>query len=194
MGERLTGSENIHGPSAPARRDLSSGTDALRAAICEAAPAVRRFLFAMCCNWHEAEDLTQEALLKAWARRQSFDGRASAGTWIFSIARNHWLDRLRRRSRRAEQSITAARQTEVQTSCPAATLARRELAAAIERALAKLPDEQRQALALRESEGLTFSQIAALLDVPTATVKSRVRYALVKLADELKAFRPELKQ
>ena len=59
-------------------------------------------------------------------------------------------------------------------------------------ALGTLPAAQREALALRESEGLTFRQIADLLKVPAATVKSRVRYALIKLADELKAFRPEL--
>ena len=65
---------------------------------------------------------------------------------------------------------------------------RAELASAVKRALARLPDEQREALALRESEGLTFDQIGQLLGVPTATVKSRVRYALLKLADDLRPY------
>ena len=58
-------------------------------------------------------------------------------------------------------------------------------------AMTSLPPEQREALAMRESDGLTFIEIARLLDLPVATVKSRVRYALTKLANELRAFAPE---
>ena len=78
-------------------------------------------------------------------------------------------------------------------SDPLETMARGELAAAVKQALTALPPDQREALALRESEGLTFVQIAAMLDVPAATVKSRVRYALMKLAEQLKPFAPESK-
>ena len=67
-----------------------------------------------------------------------------------------------------------------------------ELTEAIESALEKLPLPQREALELRESEGLSFSRIAELLQVPIPTVKSRVRYALQRLADELKPFYKEL--
>jgi RNA polymerase sigma-70 factor (ECF subfamily) len=61
----------------------------------------------------------------------------------------------------------------------------------MELALARLPGVQREVLAMRESDGLTFSEIARLLELPVATVKSRVRYALTKLANELRAFAPE---
>jgi RNA polymerase sigma-70 factor (ECF subfamily) len=70
--------------------------------------------------------------------------------------------------------------------------ARGEMAAVLQAAVALMPDEQREALSLRESEGLTFAQIAGLLGVPCATVKSRVRYALLKLADAHQRFRQEL--
>ena len=68
-----------------------------------------------------------------------------------------------------------------------------ELAEAIDLALDQLPDAQREALMLRESGGFTFAQIAETLDLPLATVKSRVRYALMKLSEQLKPFREELK-
>ena len=78
------------------------------------------------------------------------------------------------------------------TPSPPVIAERGELGAVVRRAMDKLPAEQREALAMRESEGLTFRQIGQTLGVPTATVKSRVRYALMKLADELEPFRREL--
>ena len=165
----------------------------MRAAFVNAAPAVRRYLFGMCGRWHEAEDIAQEALLKAWARRESFDGRADPRTWIFTIARNHWLDRLRRRRvRPREEHMDDQLATAGDVPGPSVIAERGELGEVVRRAVHKLPAEQREALAMRESEGLTFRQIGQALGVPTATVKSRVRYALMKLADELEPFRREL--
>jgi len=176
----------------PARVGARAG-EALRAALGASGPAVRRYLFGMCGDWDAAEDLAQEALLRAWRRRDSFDGRAEATTWIFAIARNHWLDRLRRaRARPREEPMSTEPAAPDDRPGPPDAARRRELADAIRRALAVLPDAQREALALRESEGLTFRQIGEMLGVPTATVKSRVRYALVRLADELKPFAQEL--
>ena len=76
---------------------------------------------------------------------------------------------------------------------PSAIAERGELGDVVRRAVQKLPAEQREALAMRESEGLTFREIAGMLGVPLATAKSRVHYALVKLADELAPFRQELR-
>jgi RNA polymerase sigma factor (sigma-70 family) len=72
---------------------------------------------------------------------------------------------------------------------PVEQLQRQELASVLAAAMHALPDPQREALALRESDGLTFGQIASVLDLPVTTVKSRVRYALAKLADELRSYR-----
>lgn len=185
---------NCRADAAAGAAQAAPPEEALRAALGEAAPAVRRYLFGMCGDWHEAEDLAQDVLLRAWAGRAGFDGRARVGTWVFTIARNAWRDRLRRRKTRPETQVTDDAMnclSPIQT--PAAAAARNELADAVARAMDLLPAEQREALALRESRGLKFAEIAAMLGVPVATVKSRVRYALGKLADELTAlgFGPE---
>ena len=104
-----------HGPdkalvSARARGQVRA-KGSVRAAVAEAGPAVRRYLFALGATWDEAEDLAQGALLKAWRARAGFDGRADVRTWIFSIARNHWRDEIRRRGAdRTEQGTTGQEQ------------------------------------------------------------------------------------
>ena len=87
-----------------------------------------------------------------------------------------------------DQSFAAPAATEG----PPAAARRGELADAVARARDRLPPGQREAVALRESEGLTFREVAVTLGVPLATAKSRVRYALLKLAEELEPFRQEL--
>jgi len=163
----------------------------VRAAIAAAAAPVRRFLFGMCGDWDEAADLAQGALLKAWEKRDRFDGRCAVRTWVFTIARNHWRDRLRRK-RSAPRSETMDEGKFVRDRSARDPVAHRELTEAVQRALETLPEPQREVLALRESEGLTFVQVAELLAIPVSTAKSRTRYALLKLADELKDFRSEL--
>ena len=168
------------------------GAESLRLAIAEAFAPVRRYMYIQCGTWHEAEDVAQEALLRAWRSRDSFDGRADPRTWIFTIARNHWRDRLRRkRSRPQVRPMTEAMELPGPGPTPHAAAARSELNEALRLAVAALPAEQREALALREGEGLKFRQVAAVLEISVATAKSRVRYALLKLADELESFRDQ---
>lgn len=176
---------------ASSAHDGECAAQELRLALVECAAAVRRFLFAMCGDWHLAEDLAQEAMLKAWANRQKFAGRCSVRTWVFSIARNHWLDALRRR-RAAPREETMNENLMASSQAPAERMWRSELAGAVRLAMDKLPADQREALALRESEGLSFKDVAEILDIPVATAKSRVRYALLKLADELRPLQSEM--
>ncbi len=167
----------------------------LRTAIEAMAAPARRFLFGMCGSWDQAEDMVQEAMLKAWSRRESFDGRSDARTWLFAIVRNHWLDCLRKKMSRTAQSaqpLETAQPLADRHAGPPGQLLQRELAHAVQAAMATLPDEQREALALRESDGLSFAQIAQMLGLPVPTVKSRVRYALLKLADQLQPYRESL--
>ena len=152
-------------------------------------------MFAMCRNWHIAEEISQQALLKAWEKRKNYAGRSSVKTWLFTIAKNTWRDRLRRKKTAPALSTLPPEETTAEIAPgPGETACSAEFRSALEKALKLLPDEQREALALRECGTITFQQISEILDIPVATVKSRVRYALLKLADELKEFKDELEK
>lgn len=165
----------------------------LRAAIQDACQPIRWYLLGMCGNWHEADEVAQQALAKAWARREQFDGRSDAKTWLFAIARNHWLDELRKRKRApTHEPMDTVHDNLAVTDDPAAGLERAELIQAIAHAMDSLPPEQREAVSLRESGALTFAQIAETLGVPVPTVKSRVRAGLAGLAEKLRPYHREL--
>jgi len=176
--------------SAPPAPTVGRGDDpALRAAIETSAVFIRRYLFGLCGDWHQAEDLAQEAMLKAWSRRESFGGKSDARTWLFSIARNHWLDRLRQKKAAAMETVIHDTLAGDGRDEPSRAAADAELRRAVERAMSQLPPEQRDALAMRESDGLSFAQIAEVTQTPVTTVKSRVRYGLLKLAELLREYR-----
>lgn len=165
----------------------------LRAELCGCAVGLRQYLYGMCGDADLAGDLSQEALLKAWRAKGSFAGNSSVKTWLFSIARNVWVDDLRRRQ--TAGTSEGMEQLEHQASSSASPLAQAgqsELRQHLRQAMDKLPVDQREALALRQSQGMKFHEVAALLGVPVATVKSRVRYALLKLADELERYRNDI--
>jgi RNA polymerase sigma-70 factor (ECF subfamily) len=187
--------EDPHGP----RGQEAIADASLRAELCGCALGVRQYLLGMCGDADRAMDLSQEALLKAWRARAGFAGNSSVKTWLFSIARNVWLDYLRRKSlaKTAGTSFCekGMEQLEQQASAsvgPLAAAGRSELYEHVRQAMEKLPHDQREALSLRQSQGMKFHEVAALLGVPVATVKSRVRYALLKLADELERYRDEI--
>ena len=96
------------------------------------------------------------------------------------------------RTAQSAQPLETAQPLADRHAGPPGQLLQRELAHAVQAAMATLPDEQREALALRESDGLSFAEIAQMLGLPVPTVKSRVRYALLKLADQLQPYRESL--
>jgi RNA polymerase sigma-70 factor, ECF subfamily len=129
-----------------------------------------------------AEDLAQDAMVAIWRRASSFDpAKAKASTWIFVIARNAWIDKLRReKSELAYRSVTVVTE-ESDDEAPDEATERVETEAQVEAALATLSEEQRQVVRLSFFEDRPHSEIAERLALPLGTVKSRLRLALMKL-------------
>jgi RNA polymerase sigma-70 factor, ECF subfamily len=141
-----------------------------------------------------AEDLTQEAFLRMIKARQDWEPRASVRTWLFTIARHLATDEARRQVHRQARPLEASGPGEEgavavrdEGRAPDDAAADRELRPLLERALAALPDEQREVFLLREHMGLSFPEIATATGVNENTVKSRMRYALLALRDRLVA-------
>jgi RNA polymerase sigma-70 factor (ECF subfamily) len=136
-----------------------------------------------------AEDLCQEALLKAVGAAGRWEPRASFRTWLYAIARNQAVDEARRQAFRRAEPLDAPSGAEAAAEGPAPDGAAEGalLRPKLEAALAALPEEQREVFLLREYAGLRFPEIAEVTGAPENTVKSRMRYALEGLRERLAA-------
>lgn len=141
-----------------------------------------------------AADAAQDAFLAAFRNLRSFRG-GSFRSWMLRIATNACYDQLRARKRRPTVSLDEGDDEEESPPLQIADLAespsdfalRRELAAAIERGLSELPDEQRIILVLSDIEGLAYDEIAQITNTNLGTVKSRLSRGRARLRDVLKA-------
>ncbi|MGE0741216.1 MAG: sigma-70 family RNA polymerase sigma factor [Hyphomonadaceae bacterium] len=129
-----------------------------------------------------AEDLAQDAMVSVWRRAASFDAaKAKASTWIFVIARNAWIDRLRREKVELAYRGAVIVDEESDAEGPDDAAARGDAEDKMKAALALLSEEQRRVVQLSFFEDRPHSEIAERLALPLGTVKSRLRLALIKL-------------
>jgi RNA polymerase sigma-70 factor (ECF subfamily) len=135
----------------------------------------------------DAADATQEAMIAIVRNLDRFDGRSSFGTWIYRIATNASLDELRRRKRRAAPSTTDDEHGHHEQADPSANARTEGLGdhLALDAALRSLPDEYRLPVVLRDVADLDYADIAAVLDIPAGTVKSRIARGRAALAAAL---------
>ncbi len=155
-------------------------SQAVREGLLPLLPRLRRLARALAGQTADADDLVQVVLERALSRAAQWRPDAALDKWVFAIARNAWRDELRARGRSQnlfapeEAGVTAADAT----SAPAQTL---DLAAA----LAALPPDHREVVALVLVEGLSYSETADLLGVPVGTVTSRLARARATLQAHL---------
>lgn len=132
-----------------------------------------------------AEDLAQEAFIRAWLNLSTFKGESSFRSWLGHIVTNLTIDHLRRN----KTELALDEQLPVQTISPQARALQAELRDQVRSAVLAIPPQSRAALVLREFEGLSYREIAGVLDIPIGTVMSRLSYARAKLRELLE---PEL--
>ena len=149
-------------------------------------PRVKAYMMSKGADAAVAEDLAQETLLTVWRRAALYaEDKGSATTWIFTIARNLRIDRLRREVAWLELPDERAEQEASPDALPDQAVSDKERDARVRAALAELPAEQRQVIGLSYVEGLSHGEIAERLKLPLGTVKSRMRIAYQRIKASL---------
>jgi RNA polymerase sigma-70 factor (ECF subfamily) len=136
-------------------------------------PQLRAFARTLCGDAAAADDLAQDAMLKAWDARDSFEIGTNMKAWTFMILRNQFYSERRRSWRQTQLDQEVAERTLVAVDDPEAPVALDEL----RQGLAMLPAEQREALILVGAGGFAYEEAAAICDCAVGTVKSRVSRA-----------------
>jgi RNA polymerase sigma-70 factor (ECF subfamily) len=143
----------------------------------------------------EVEDVTQEAFVKAYRALPSFRGDSAFYTWLYRIGINTAKNYLVAMGRRAPTSTEVeAEEAEGfdsgellrEISTPESLLLTKEIAGTVNGAIEALPEELRSAIQLRELEGMSYEEIAKLMDCPVGTVRSRIFRAREAIAERLK--------
>jgi RNA polymerase sigma-70 factor (ECF subfamily) len=133
-------------------------------------PRLRRFARNLARNPHDADDVVQIAVERALTRLDQWRSDARLDSWMFKIVRNAWIDELRSRGRRDKVFLAAEAGENVGTD----SMARETDLLAVQSAMARLPQEQREAVGLVLVEGLPYREAADVLDVPIGTLTSRL--------------------
>lgn len=160
---------------------------------------VFRYLRRQTGNTGHAEELFQDVWLRLIDARSRYEPQAKFTTWLYTIARNLCVDQSRRAKHRKAQSLDAPLGSSPESATlldvlPADQMAtdrktiNRELHLRLHAAIARLGEEQREVFLMREFLDMQFKEIAVVVGCPENTVKSRMRYALEKLREELNEY------
>jgi len=155
-----------------------------------------RIVLAVVGDYHEAEDLTQEAFIRAYQRLGTFGFRGCFAGWIHQLAVRLAIGRRRSGTSAARRHLQplpleASRlEPSDQQPAPQQVLQRQEEIEQLRQALDRLPSDRRLIIALRDLEGLDYEQIGQLIGCPVGTVRSRLHRARLELRDLLKTDSP----
>jgi RNA polymerase sigma-70 factor (ECF subfamily) len=134
----------------------------------------------------EAEEVAQEAFIRAYRSIATFRGDAKLSTWLYAITSRLCLNRLASAEhRRVRHDDEALRRVADEGEDPTDQIERRQREAALHRAIAELDDDRRMVLVLCDLEGLAYEDIATALELPIGTVRSRLHRARTELREKL---------
>ena len=152
------------------------------------APRLKSFLLRLGTDMSTAEELAQEAMIMVWRRAETFDpAQAGASTWIFTIARNKRIDRLRKDGRPIPDMLDPAMMPD-QPETGLEVVNRVEEEDKLRQAMKKLPEEQAKMIFAAYYEEKSHREISEESGLPLGTVKSRIRLALSRLRANLDEF------
>ena len=158
--------------------DVANGDEAaFRQLYDRFADRVYRYAYTILRGKHLAEEVAQETMIAVWKGASKFAGRSKVSTWIFGIARNQAYSLVRKEIRTERVPDVSLVQPD-----PAPGIHRQERVA---RALERLSDDHREVVFLTFYEGLSYGEIASILDIPRGTVKSRMFHAKKQLGEVL---------
>jgi RNA polymerase sigma-70 factor, ECF subfamily len=143
------------------------------------------FVLRMVRNEATAEDLISEVFLDVWRQAEKFEGRSAVSTWMLSIARFKALSALRRRGE-VELDDETSGAIEDQADDPEIALAKKDKGAVLRQCLTKLSAEHREIVDLVYYHEKSVEEVAGIVGIPEATVKTRMFYARKKLSELLK--------
>ena len=147
---------------------------------------VYRFVLRLVRNEATAEDLISDVFLDVWRQAGKFEGRSAVSTWMLSIARFKALSAMRRKQDAVLDDETAER-IEDQADDPETALAKKDMGALLRQCLAVLSAEHREIIDLVYYHEKSVEEVAGIVGIPEATVKTRMFYARKKLSELLKA-------
>jgi RNA polymerase sigma-70 factor (ECF subfamily) len=160
---------------------MTQGPEEISERIVELLPRLRRFARSLSRNQHDADDLVQTVVERAWRNIAQLKPGANLHSWMFGIMKNAWLDNMRTAKRRGEVALPedsgdhpAVNPTDMNANLWS-----------VSEAMDKLPEEQRLAVALVLVEGMSYKEAAALLEVPMGTITSRLARGRAALAATL---------
>ncbi len=184
-------------------RTLGGDRDAYRVLVERHSRTVYRMAYRMMGNAHDAEDVVQEAFLRAYEKLKQFAGNANFGTWVYRIAANYAIDRLRQRNSeeaKREGSIKSGGQflevdplSQVRDTSPSPErlAGSAQLAERMKAALNALSPAERTAIVMRHWDGCGIEEIAAVLNANSNATKNTVFRAVQKLRRALTPFLEE---
>jgi RNA polymerase sigma-70 factor (ECF subfamily) len=157
---------------------------------------LRNVIFRYIRDYQRSEDLTQEAFVRVYLHRERYRKTGKFSTWIFTIAVNLAKNEIRRKVRLRNvlsldhlMELLGSSEPLLKDEHQPATdrrVERGQTSDMVAKAIAKLPEVYRDALVLRDIEGLTYEEIAEILEIPGGTVRSRINRARLMLKDKLK--------
>lgn len=147
---------------------------------------IHRFAYRFLSDMDDASEITQKTFIKAYHKMDTLEEPRKFSSWIYRVANNLCLDELKRAGRRKSTPLEAWVEQVEENGTPATEIESKELCEVLKKALMLLPDEQRAVIILKEYEGLTFREIAEILEQSENTVKSRMYYGLKSLRRILK--------